>query len=132
MPTTCPPIYHCGTHIPVWLHGTHPSAADGIVTREVCGNVPSGGCCRYKSTIRVKQCNTATSMFYVYELQPTHGCSVAYCAGKKALVYSLLVPIHWCLFVLFLTLILMDEQIRIFSIITFMFCFHEYVCHFYR
>ena len=78
-------MYHCGTHIPLWLNGANPSAAAGIVTRDVCGHVPSGGCCGYRTTVRVKQCNTGPSMFYVYELEPTRGCSVAYCAGKMLL-----------------------------------------------
>ena len=87
MPTTCQDVFHCGTHVPLWLHGTHPTVADGIVTREVCGKQPMPGttdCCTYKDRIQVKNCGN----FYVYRLQPTRGCSIAYCAGNVPYVIS--------------------------------------------
>ncbi|XP_045199354.2 von Willebrand factor D and EGF domain-containing protein-like [Mercenaria mercenaria] len=78
MPDHCVHTYYCGTHIPIWLKGTHPSQSDGIVTRNVCGaSVDDSDCCQYQDTIRVKNCGA----FFVYELKPTRGCSRAYCAG---------------------------------------------------
>ncbi|XP_060568567.1 oncoprotein-induced transcript 3 protein-like [Ruditapes philippinarum] len=76
IPTTCVSEYHCGTHAPFWMNGTHPTVADDIVVKQICGSI-SMNCCRYESTIRVKNCGA----FYVYELKPTIGCSMAYCAG---------------------------------------------------
>lgn len=75
---SCLAAYHCGTHIPLWLVGSKPSVADGIVSRKVCGTDGKHvDCCQYTDTIRMKNCGT----FYVYELKPTRGCSYAYCAG---------------------------------------------------
>ncbi|XP_053404691.1 von Willebrand factor D and EGF domain-containing protein-like [Mercenaria mercenaria] len=74
--TKCVQQYHCGTHVPLWMNGTHPTAADGVVPRQICGT-NGNNCCAYKDTIRVKNCGT----YYVYELKPTRGCSIAYCAG---------------------------------------------------
>ncbi|KAK3583345.1 hypothetical protein CHS0354_038958 [Potamilus streckersoni] len=77
MPESCVQPYHCGTHAPIWMNGAHPTVAEGIVTREACGNI-AGTCCMYKTNIKVKNCGVKG---FVYELQPTRGCSLAYCAG---------------------------------------------------
>ena len=80
MPTTCPPLFHCGTHIPIWLNGAHPTVAEGTVVRNTCGHQPGTGCCGIKGSIQVKNCGT----FYVYNLKPTRGCSMAHCAGTES------------------------------------------------
>lgn len=36
MAESCVPTYSCGTAAPLWLHGSHPTPEDGIVTRQVC------------------------------------------------------------------------------------------------
>ena len=77
MATTCPATFHCGTHVPIWMNGAHPTARNAMATVDVCGHTPSGGCCAYKDTIRVKNCGN----YFVYYLKPTRGCSLAYCAG---------------------------------------------------
>ncbi|GFR59693.1 von Willebrand factor D and EGF domain-containing protein-like [Elysia marginata] len=82
MPTTCPDRLKCGTVVPIWMKGTHPTVADDIVMREACGNFNSGSgaanpCCEHKVDIAVKNC----SGFYVYYLSPPPSCPVAYCAG---------------------------------------------------
>ena len=85
MPTKCPKILRCGTHAPGWLNGSHPSVADGIVTRKVCFHW-SNKCCRWSNNIRVKNCGA----YYVYELQkPALGkaCSLRYC-GEYELVLA--------------------------------------------
>ncbi|KAG1944786.1 deleted in malignant brain tumors 1 protein-like [Pimephales promelas] len=38
IPDTCVAQYRCGTHIPLWIRGGHPTVTDGVVTRDVCGN----------------------------------------------------------------------------------------------
>lgn len=71
--------YHCGTHAPIWMNGTHPTVADGIVNRKACVNfMRKRNGCFIAIPIRVKSC----SGFYVYYLRPARGCSMAYCAGK--------------------------------------------------
>ncbi|KAI4871599.1 hypothetical protein NFI96_004110 [Prochilodus magdalenae] len=39
MPESCVNEYRCGTHITLWLNGSHPQIEDGIVTRGVCGRM---------------------------------------------------------------------------------------------
>ena len=69
---------HCGTIAPIWMRGQHPSAADGIVDRVACVNFNGmlNGCL-VVINIKVKNCNG----FFVYHLQPPHGCAASYCAG---------------------------------------------------
>ena len=35
MADKCVPQFHCGTDAPGWLNGTHPTVAEGVVTRTV-------------------------------------------------------------------------------------------------
>ncbi|XP_056012796.1 von Willebrand factor D and EGF domain-containing protein-like isoform X1 [Ostrea edulis] len=82
MPTSCVAQYHCGTHFPLWMQGSHPSQADGIVHRKACSNIygsSSHTCCDFSLDIQVKNCGS----FYVYYLQPVPACAMAYCAGNK-------------------------------------------------
>ncbi|KAI8509436.1 hypothetical protein Bbelb_132840 [Branchiostoma belcheri] len=53
MPENCVPPYHCGTQVPIWMSGTHPTTEE-IVDREVCMNygVP-GDCCSAKMLIKL-------------------------------------------------------------------------------
>ncbi|KAI8486251.1 Fibrinogen- domains (FReDs) [Branchiostoma belcheri] len=48
----CVPPYHCGTQVPIWMSGTHPTTEE-TVDREVCMNygVP-GDCCSAKMPIK--------------------------------------------------------------------------------
>lgn len=83
MPTSCVPGKRCGSHATGWLNGTHPSVADGVVTRQVCFHWKEGGgvmdCCyRFKSfTIQVVNCGS----YFVYHFQgtPQSTCSLRYC-----------------------------------------------------
>ncbi|PVD18249.1 hypothetical protein C0Q70_20798 [Pomacea canaliculata] len=75
----------CGTTVPIWLKGTHPSVSDGIQKRQACANIQTGGasytsCCGQSVYIAVKNCGG----FFVYYLHPTPACPMAYCAGKDA------------------------------------------------
>ncbi|XP_076453471.1 von Willebrand factor D and EGF domain-containing protein-like [Babylonia areolata] len=83
MPEICPSRLQCGTVAPVWMNGSHPSVADGMVSRQACANFHSDAssstahpCCEHSVHIGVKNCGD----FYVYYLQPTPTCPVAYCA----------------------------------------------------
>ncbi|KAK7484242.1 hypothetical protein BaRGS_00024491, partial [Batillaria attramentaria] len=75
----------CVTHAPMWMNGTHPDVADGVVDRTVCANFggygphPERVCCDAQLDVGVKNCGS----FYVYYLRGTPSCPVAYCAGSE-------------------------------------------------
>ena len=77
MPTSCAPINRCGTNVPGWLAGSHPSAEEGIVTSRVCYHWNSNGCYR-KNDIQIKKCNG----FYVYRLIKPPECDLRYCGNN--------------------------------------------------
>ena len=81
MPDKCVLNFRCGTYNPVWLNGTHPTVAEGVVTRTVCysdyRNRPT--CCYWSNTIKVKNC----SGYYVYELHRTDSYS-RFCGNAGA------------------------------------------------
>ncbi|KAK3751509.1 hypothetical protein QZH41_006832 [Actinostola sp. cb2023] len=87
MPTKCVAKNHCGTHAPGWLSGSHPTQAQGTVTRKVCFNW-SNKCCNWNINIRVRNCGG----FYVYELSKTPHCHLRYCgnAGPECQKYTVL------------------------------------------
>ena len=64
MPDKCVSQPSCGTMFPGWLNDTHPTIADGAVTRKVCFR-GERGCCSLHVIIKVMNC----SSYYVYELQ---------------------------------------------------------------
>ena len=64
MSDNCVLTFRCGTKAPGWLNGSHPTVAEGVVTRKVCHHV-WGDCCFMSNIIKVKNC----SAYYVYELQ---------------------------------------------------------------
>ncbi|XP_065118800.2 uncharacterized protein [Paramisgurnus dabryanus] len=80
MQENCVNAYSCNTQVSLSLNGPHPQIEDGVVTREVCGDV-GNGCCSYKSTpIRVKAC---PGDYYVYEIaKPQRFCS-GYCTDPN-------------------------------------------------
>ena len=87
MPTNLVPTNRCGTRYPVWLDGTtakHPALpTDPVVSIKACinfRNFKNG--CRFSFYVSVKRCS-GNPDFFVYYLQPTYQCDVAYCAGKK-------------------------------------------------
>ena len=71
--------YRCGTEHPGWLDGTHPTVAEGVVTRRVCYNYP-GRYYEWCNSIKVKNC----SSYYVYELQKPRACNRRYCGTAGA------------------------------------------------
>ena len=79
MPDKCVLRFRCGTTHPGWLNGTHPTIADGVVTRTVCFSW-STDCCFWHNIIQVKNC----SSHYVYELQRSSWNSLRYCGNVGA------------------------------------------------
>ena len=75
MPDKCVLTYRCGARNPGWLDGTHPTVAEGVVTRKVC-YYWEDNCCTWSNIIKVKNCGS----YYVYELQKT-GSSSRYCGN---------------------------------------------------
>lgn len=80
IPESCVPEYMCNTYAPLWMNGTHPVIADGVVNRTVCASY-DGSCCQSTSTIQVKACPLG---YYVYKITSTPElmCDVSYCTGK--------------------------------------------------
>ena len=83
MPENTVPEYHCGTHDPIWLNGSHPTVAEGNVVRKVCIN-SFGSVCDDTLDINVTNCGD----YYVYYLKTVDYCAVAYCAGEQCTVLS--------------------------------------------
>ena len=75
MPTSCPPKHRCNTHASGWLNGTHPTVADGQVTRTVCFHWGSD-CCNWSNSVKVTNCGG----YYVYYITSTPACSLRYCS----------------------------------------------------
>jgi len=71
MPDKCVLLRSCGTIHPGWLHGTHPTVAEGVVKRKVCFT-RLNSCCNWSHNITVKNC----SGYYVYRLMNTTQISV--------------------------------------------------------
>ena len=79
MPDKCVLRFRCGTTHPGWLNGTHPTIADGVVTRTVCFSGMTD-CCLWHNIIQVKNC----SSYYVYELQRPYLSNLRYCGNAGA------------------------------------------------
>ncbi|PIO27189.1 hypothetical protein AB205_0202510, partial [Aquarana catesbeiana] len=83
IPEYCVPFYRCGTHAPMWITSSHPTVSDGIVSRTACANWRWGGsCCTWSNQIAVKLCPEG---FYVYKLQGTPTCWLAYCTDFETM-----------------------------------------------
>ena len=59
------------------MKGSHPTVAEGRITRQVCFGYTGGGCCQggFTETILVRNCGP----FYVYRLTPVNTCNLRYC-----------------------------------------------------
>ncbi len=81
---TCVSSTSCNAGISLSLNVPHPQIEDGVVIREVCGEVYLSSCCLYKSKpIIVKAC---PGNYYVYELaNPVFGCA-GYCIGTRLIL----------------------------------------------
>ena len=77
MPTSCVPKNRCKTDHPGWLNGSHPTVADGQVTRQVCFRKNSN-CCKWFTNIKVRNCGD----YFVYLVNgtPNSKCNLRYCS----------------------------------------------------
>ena len=73
MATTCVPADHCGTFVPGWLAGNHPSVDEGLVVRSVCLS-KSQVCCMTSVSVLVRNCNG----FFVYKLDVNSSLNVTF------------------------------------------------------
>jgi hypothetical protein len=80
MPESNPGRYHCGTYIPIWMNGRHPTEVGKEEDRTACAPVPwvFPLDCGEKYDIKVINC----SGFYLYQLKAPKRCTYAYCAGR--------------------------------------------------
>ena len=72
----CLGLGKCNTEMPGWLNGSHPSVAEGNVTRTACFN-GSSSCCHSSVEIEIRNC----SGFYVYKLVEVPSCPMRYCGA---------------------------------------------------
>ena len=77
IPTLCLPHHRCGTDLPGWMDGAHPTVDEGVVSRKVCFH-GYYNCCHRHIMINVRNC----SSFFVYRLKPVQDCASRYC-GKS-------------------------------------------------
>lgn len=75
MPTSCVPMNRCNTAASGWLDGSHPTVAEGNVSRKVCFSF-MGSCCMTNTYINIRNCGS----YYVYYLQPVPQCDLRYCS----------------------------------------------------
>ncbi|CAH3168420.1 unnamed protein product, partial [Porites evermanni] len=71
--TSCVASNHCGTSVPGWMLGRHPSVVEGVVRRFACFSQKQQ-CCMYSVSMRVRNC----SSFYVYKLDSMPSFSVSF------------------------------------------------------
>lgn len=69
MVTTSPGRDKCGATFPAWLHGDHPTVADGTVDIEVCIN-KFEECDVSGNFIKVKNCGS----YYIYKFKTINEC----------------------------------------------------------
>ena len=85
MPTENPGNGFCGTYIPIWFKGTHPTTDNVVMDAKACLAVPfiPPAGCGWSYEIKVIKCGA----FYLYRLKEPQVCSSAYCAGKCCEVF---------------------------------------------
>ncbi len=76
--TSCVPTYRCGTSASGWMNGTHPTVAQGKVTRKACYNT-FNKCCLNSNNIEVLNCG----QYYVYNLYGIRCCDCRYCGSDN-------------------------------------------------
>ena len=69
---------HCGTQVPGWLNGNHPTSFGYIVQRKVCFNYNSNTC-RWQTDTFIIKCGYDGFYFYLYYLNDTPVCYLRYC-----------------------------------------------------
>lgn len=77
VPESPPSELRCQTMAPVWMSGSHPTRAQGIVTRTLCAHW-GGATCRWSSSINVMQC---AGGYFVYRVPiPVSECYTRLCS----------------------------------------------------
>ncbi|KAL2100635.1 hypothetical protein ACEWY4_002396 [Coilia grayii] len=79
MPESCVSPYRCSTNAPLWLNGSHPSPADGVVTRQVCTSW-GDNCCNPSYLVPSIQVKACPGNYTVYKFVDPFHCYLAYCA----------------------------------------------------
>ena len=79
MLTTCVATHRCGTHATGWLNGAHPTVEEGKVTRKVCFNWSSYGCCTWSIHIEVLNCSGGYFLYHFRGTPLEHPCHLRYC-----------------------------------------------------
>ena len=80
IPETAPGMDHCGTHLPGWITGTHPTEEGQQVEVEVCFSSGDGdNDCLYNQRILVTNCGA----YFVYFLAEVQYCWARYCAADS-------------------------------------------------
>lgn len=74
----CPVLNSCGAVYPIWMNGTFPQVADGVVSRTLC-KTGFGGCCVRQYDLQIKNCGTS----YVYCLPALDSCPERLCFGTN-------------------------------------------------
>ena len=90
MADSCVNWRHCGTGMPGWLNGNHPSVTDGVVRRRVCLQW-SNYCCARSTMTDVRNCGK----FYVYNLKAPPLCNSRYCGNGLASILGKTVMLFW-------------------------------------
>lgn len=74
----CPSLNSCGAVYPIWMNGTFPQVANGVVSRTLC-KTGFGGCCVRQYALQIKNCGTS----YVYCLPALDSCPERLCFGTN-------------------------------------------------
>ena len=69
------PGYHCGTVVPGWLSGKHPTSTAESVDVKYCFDY-DGDSCKWSTEGKITNCGG----FFVYYLEDTPACDLRYCA----------------------------------------------------
>jgi hypothetical protein len=82
IPTENPGLNRCGTHVPIWFNGEHPTEENIIINATACAAIafqlPKG--CGISYDIKVVKC---PGDFYLYKLKEPKQCFLAYCGKGK-------------------------------------------------
>ena len=76
IPEEVVPRYKCGTNVPGWMNGQHPTAFGEEFERKICFTYDSNTSCLWSRNIKVTNCGA----YYVYKLPSTGRCDRRYCA----------------------------------------------------
>lgn len=74
----CPTLNSCGAVYPIWMNGSFPLVADGVVSRTLC-KTGFEGCCVRQYDLQIKNCGNS----YVYCLPALDSCPERFCFGSN-------------------------------------------------